>query len=136
MTEEKRRERELSKYLRQVKKYLPCTARMKRRLIAEIREGATAFMRENLFVDHKTLAELFGAPEDVAASYVESTGTAEILRSLRVRRRIVAIVSIVAAVILISWASVVTWAAIKEREVLNSHIEVYITNDQDEQSVP
>jgi hypothetical protein len=77
-----------------------------------VRSGATRYLEEHPDATAEQVMAYFGAPEAIAASYVESAGTAEILRAVRIRRKITAMVAVVLLVILLSWAAVVTWAVI------------------------
>ena len=100
------------KYLRKVRSYLPCSRKVKNQLMAQIADSVGSYLTEEPEATYEQIVARFGNPETIAAAYVESTGTAEILRALQIRRRIVAIVAAVMAVILLSWAIVVTWTAI------------------------
>ena len=82
--------------------------------MAQITESVDGYLAETPNAAYEQLVTRFGEPEAIAAACVESTGTADILRALQIRRRIVAIVAGAMAVILLSWAVVVTWAAVRE----------------------
>ena len=98
--------------MRKVRSYLPCSRKVKNQIMAQIADSVGGYLAEEPEAAYEQIVARFGAPETIAAAYVESTGTAEILRALQIRRRIVAIVAAVMAVILLSWAIVVTWTAI------------------------
>ena len=78
----------------------------------QIEDRVRDFLEQNPDADLAQLQTAFGDPQIIAAAYVENTGTAEILRSLRIRRRIVTIVVAAVTAILLSWAVMVTWATI------------------------
>jgi hypothetical protein len=82
---------------------------MKKRTMEQIRKEVTLFLTDHPEADYNAVISHFGEPETIAAAYVESMGTAEILRKLRIRRRIVSAVAIVLAFVVITWAMVVTW---------------------------
>ena len=105
-------DRQLRRYLRQIRSMLPCGGKRRRELMDNVRSGATRYLEEHPDATAEQVMAYFGAPEAIAASYVESAGTAEILRSVRIRRKITAMVAVVLLVILLSWAVVVTWAVI------------------------
>ena len=102
--------RSIKKYLRRVRSTLPCSWKMKKRTMEQIRKEVTLFLTDHPEADYNAVISHFGEPETIAAAYVESMGTAEILRKLRIRRRIVSAVAIVLAFVVITWATVVTWA--------------------------
>ena len=101
--------RSIKKYLRRVRSMLPCSRKMKKRSMEQIRKEVTLFLTDHPEADYNAVISHFGEPETIAAAYVESMGTAEILRKLRIRRRIVSAVAIVLAFVVITWAMVVTW---------------------------
>lgn len=105
-------DRQLRRYLRQIRSMLPCGGKRRRELMDNVRSGATRYLEEHPDATAEQVMAYFGAPEAIAASYVESAGTAEILRSVRSRRKITAMAAVVLLVILLSWAAVVTWAVI------------------------
>ncbi len=98
------------KYLRRVRSVLPGSARMTKQIMVKIQSEISSYFEEYPQADYKDLVSRFGDPESIAASYVESMGTAEILKKLRIRKRILISVAIVLAFITISWAATVTWA--------------------------
>ncbi len=99
-------------YLRKVRSYLPCSRKVKNQIMAQIADSVGSYLTEEPEAAYEQIVARFGSPETIAAAFVESTGTAEILRALQIRRRIVAIVAGIMAVVLLSWAVVVTWTAI------------------------
>ena len=105
-------DRQLRRYLRQIRSMLPCGGKRRRELMDNVRSGATRYLEEHPDATAEQVMAYFGAPEAIAASYVESAGTAEILRAVRIRRKITAMVAVVLLVILLSWAAVVTWAVL------------------------
>ena len=99
-------------YLKKVRSYLPCSRKVKNHIMEQITENVDGYLVETPEADYEQIVARFGAPETIAAAYVESTGTAEILRALQIRRRIVAIIAGIMAAVLLSWAVAVTWAVI------------------------
>lgn len=80
----------------------------KKEIMNQIQANLKDYQLEHPEVDFEQIAMRFGSPEMVAAAYVESAGTSEILKALRIRKRIVAIVASVMAVALFKWATAVT----------------------------
>lgn len=109
------------RYRRKVLSLLPCTKRQKLKIISHFDASLSDYIESNPDADYVDLEEHFGSPESIAASYVENAGTAEILRSLYIRKKIVFIVSLVLAVLLISWAIVVTWSMVKFNNTVNGY---------------
>ena len=118
--------RSIKKYLRRVRSMLPCSRKMKKRTMEQIRKEVTLFLTDHPEADYNAVISHFGEPETIAAAYVESMGTAEILRKLRIRRRIVSAVAIVLAFVVITWATFVTWAIHKNESIDSGYLTVTI----------
>lgn len=119
----------LRRYYREVRGWLPGTRKMKREILNQVRASVEGYLAENPEADMAGVEARFGVPQVIAAACVDERDTEELLRDLRVRRRIVSIVAGVMAAVLILWAGVVAWAAIKAQSSLNGHIEVTTTFD-------
>lgn len=118
--------RKLRRYYRAVRSWLPCTRKLKKQIIGQLRSRVQNYLAQNPDVDITELQAEFGTPRTIAATYVENSDTEEILRGLRVRRRIAATVTAAAMIVLISWAAVVTWEVVKLQELPNSYIVVEV----------
>ena len=119
-------DRELRRYYRAIRSWLPCTRKLKKQIIGQLQSRVQDYLTQNPDTDITELQAEFGAPQTIAAAYVENSGTEEILRGLRVRRRVVAIVMTAVMVVLVSWAAVVTWEVVKLQELPNSYIVVEV----------
>ena len=113
----------LKRYYKAIYSWLPCSRKLKKQIIGQIQNCVEDYLAQNPDTDITQLKNHFGDPQAIAATYVENTGTAEILKDLRIRKRIVRIVTSITAAILIMWASVVTWAIVEETYTLNGAVE-------------
>ena len=109
-----RHNKAIRRYCRQVRAWLPCGQKQKRYITQKILVDTTARFEDDGAVTYTALVEHFGTPQAIAAAYIDSQDTAALLRSLRIRRRIMAMVAGTLACILISWAATVTWAIARE----------------------
>lgn len=91
------------RYLRQVRRLLPCARDTRNRITAELRASLAAFSEENPAVTAEELQARFGMPETVAASCLEATETAVVLRKLQTKRRIVKAVAATLLLMLLFW---------------------------------
>lgn len=113
-------------YCRKVRSWLPC-GKMRRDIMTKINISADEYIQQNPDADYDTIQTQLGLPKDIAASYVESMGTAEVLKSLRIRRRILTIIIVTALALLISWAATVTYAILDIKNATDApYIEVTI----------
>ena len=118
-------DRELRRYYRAIRSWLPCTRKMKKQIIGQIQSRVQDYLTQNPDTGITGLQAEFGTLQAIAAAYVENSDTEEILRGLRVRRRITAIVMTAVMIVLLSWAALVTWAIVTEQDHLhNSYIVV------------
>ena len=100
-------------YKKRVYSLLPCGHRQKDQIMAQFTSSLSAFQSEHPEADYSQLIDRFGTPEEIAAACVENTGTAELLRMVRFRRRIIAIVATVMVAVFFLWAIAVSVATIK-----------------------
>ena len=96
----------LFRYYRQIHSWLPCTWRQKNRFIRELSGNIQAFLEQTPNADMETIQERFGTPQQIASAYVDETDTPQLLKSLRIRRRIVGVVLTVAIAVLILYTIV------------------------------
>lgn len=116
--------RNAKRYLRAVKRWMPCSGKLKRGIMAQIDNCVQEYMEKNPNASFDDICAQLGSPQEIAAAYIENADTAEILKNLRVRRRIVTIVISAILVILISWASVVIYEIVDFEKMVNGGIVV------------
>lgn len=100
----------LSGYYREIRSWLPCSRKQKDQILERFRDSVQSYWEENPTADFAQIRAHFGTPEQIAGAYVEELGTAELLRSLRVRRRILITVTSIAMAVLLIWMAAVGWA--------------------------
>lgn len=115
------------RYLLQVRRALPCKQRMKRRLMPQIRQELGSYLESRPDASYRDLTERFGRPEQIAASYVESADTGELLAGMRYGNRVVKIVAIALLIALIIWAIGITIAVIDGMKSSHGYYVEYIT---------
>ena len=112
-------DRELLRYYRAIRSWLPCTRKLKKQIMVQVQSRVQDYLTQNPDTDITGLQAEFGTPQTIAAAYVENSDIEEILRGLRVRRRIVAIVMTAVMIVLLSWAAVVTWEIVYAYNTFN-----------------
>lgn len=109
-------------YLRQVRGLLPCSRAVKDEITAPLVRSLNAFLEEQPQADAEALRARFGVPEAIAATCLESTDTAVVLKKLRTKRRFLAIVAAAAAAVLIFWAGFLGFCYLQlKNEVLDGY---------------
>lgn len=117
----------LNRYYRQIKSWLPCSRKLKNALITRLKESVRAYLDANPEADFVQVQAHFGAPETIATAYVEEMGTDKLLRDLRIRRKVVAMVAGTMAVVLALWLGVVGWAIVREINSENRTVVITVT---------
>ncbi len=119
------RNKAMKQYCRQVAGWLPCYGKQKQGILKNLEHRVAEYLAENPAADIATLVGHFGTPQTVAAAYVDSASTPELLRALHIRKRIImtvaAIVTAAALISLSMWAGVLTWEIIKANTIFNGY---------------
>lgn len=119
------------KYLRKVRRLLPCSKSMKNEITAPLALSLSSYFEEEPNANLTDITARFGTPEAVAASCLENTDMPVILRQLRIRKRVFQIVAATALTILLTWCAFLLNAFINLQKSADSYIivsEVEIVN--------
>lgn len=108
--------RTLRAYCRRACSALPGCWKEKKYFARHLRGSAEAFLAEHPDAGMGELEAALGEPEDLAAAFVESAGTAELLTLIARRRRSVRLVSALCAVVLLG-AMAFTWRSLRKVEI-------------------
>lgn len=100
----------LRRYQRQVRSYLPCSGKQKRRILTDIQERIGTFVDEHPDCTFAEIEAHFGTPQTIAAACLENMELTELLRTIRLRRRMVTIVVSAVMIAIALWAGCVTAA--------------------------
>lgn len=118
--------RHARKYCRLVRSFLPCSAKQRSLILGEIKSNLSAYLEENPSASFEEIESRFGTPRQIAVAHVEEMGTEELLKQLRVRKRIFSIICAGVAVALLIWSSAVTVIIIDSHRTDNGYYEVII----------
>lgn len=110
----KNRDSVLRRYLRAVRSYLPCSRKVKKRILEEIYRNVNAYLDENPEADYAQIEVRFGSPKRIAAAYVDDMDTQELLRTLLIRKKIKTAIIGCLFVIVLLWAIGVSYIMIHE----------------------
>ena len=98
---------ELRRYYRRIRGYLPCSGKMKNRILTTIRTNVDCFLEENPNAEFGHIQAWFGSPEAVAAGYLSEMNERELLESLNIRQRIHRITVCTFLLLVLLWAAAV-----------------------------
>lgn len=116
----------LKRYYRNIRKDLPCSYKMKKRIMQQIRESVDQFLEQNPDADFDAVQLHFGEPQTIALSYIEDQDAPELLRRMRIRKKVLAIVAGTMALVLAVWMVAMVWAVINEQQTTGGHVIVDI----------
>ena len=115
------------RYLRRVRRLLPCSRTVKDRITAPLRQSLLEYLAEKPDASPEALWTRFGPPEAVAAMCLENTDKAALMKQLLIKRRILRIVSVAVLVSVLLWAGFVTYSYWELRsEVIDGYDVKYI----------
>lgn len=121
-----RNSRAVRRYLREIRGWLPCSGKMRRVILERIENTVLEYLIENPETFYEELTEQFGVPQQIAASYVEEMGTNELLRDLRIRRRIIGTIAAAAIAVVVLWAGLVAASYVDHVKDVNGYATVEI----------
>lgn len=108
----KTREKELNKYLQNIRRELYCPGTAKRRILATVKENVATYLEENPAATFEEIQKHFGTPRQIAASYVEEMETPELMAKLRIRKRIITVICVAVGLAVLIWAVAVVIALV------------------------
>ena len=83
----------LKHYYREIKSYLPCSRKEKKRILKEIRGNVDSFLEDHPEADFEAIQTHFGTPHLISVSCVENMDTVKLLKALKIRKRIITAVA-------------------------------------------
>lgn len=96
----------LKRYYRSIRKDIPCSYKTKKRIMQQIQESVGLFLEQNPDADFTAIQLHFGEPQTIAMSYIEDQDAPELLRKMRIKRKVIAIVVGTMALIVAIWLAV------------------------------
>ena len=97
----------LKRYVRKIRKMIPCSGNMKRSIMSQISESIEDYLRQNPDADMEAIQTHFGTPLEIAASCVEGRETVALVRKFRARKKALSITAAAMAVMFLICAGVV-----------------------------
>lgn len=114
----------LKRYYRGIRNELPCSRKMRNQILQQIRENVTLFLEQNPSADFDAVQNHFGTAQEIASSYIEDQNAHALLRRMRIKKKVVAIIAGAMALALAIWMLAVAWAIIDQQHTDDGHITV------------
>ena len=125
----KERDKQLKKYYRAIRSWLPCSGGIKKKIIHNIEATIQVYLEENSGADFAEIEQHYGTPQQIAATYIDEMGTVELMKQLKTRRRIVYTVFTATAIVVLLWTTALTVALIDSHKSTSRHYHVTITEE-------
>lgn len=123
------RDSALRRYYQTIRSYLPCSGKLKKQILMEIRTNISHYLEKFPEAEFSQIEARFGSPQSIAAAYVDDMDTQELLHALRIRRKITTMLIAALLAIVTMWGTVVTAAYIDAHQGTNGYIEKIVTED-------
>ena len=111
----------LEQYIREVNQLLPCSAKEKKRCIAELKADASAYLEQNPDASWDELYEAVGSPHSIAQAFMAHLGPEQLSHRMSIKRKIVIGVISIAAILAIIVGSLVAVTAYKRHDFYNGY---------------
>lgn len=79
----------INKYCRQIKQCLPCPRKQTQRILTEISSSVQDYLDSNPNAAYSDIEMAFGTPLQIATAQVDAMDTAELVKYLRIKKKIV-----------------------------------------------
>ena len=116
--------RDIKRYLREVRSWLPCSNKLKKGILDKILGNVSAFCEEHPEAGYDEIVARFGTPYQIASAYVDEMDTGELLKNLRIKRKVVRVVATVSAAIIATWLLVVGMVYFEGVNEVNGQVSV------------
>lgn len=116
--------KELTQYYRKISRCLPLKKAQRQQIMEKIRFSVEDYLAAQPEADMAAVTAHFGAPQEIAAAYIENMTPEEILKKMRFRKTVLTILCAAAATVLLLWGSIIVYAIVKDITTDNNLIVV------------
>ena len=116
--------KELTRYYRCISRCLPLKQAQRQQIMEKIRFSVEDYLAAHPEADMAAVTAHFGAPQEIAAAYIENMTPEEILKKMRFRKTVLTILCAAAATVLLLWGSIIVYAIVKDITTDNNLIVV------------
>lgn len=103
---------DLKQYYKQIWKLLPCSRAYKKRLIHELKDSVSSYLKVYPDADMRAIEKHFGTSEQIAIACSTEIDASEIVKKHSMRKQIITVVVATAAVALALWLVALVIASI------------------------
>ena len=99
----------LKRYIRSIRKTLPCSGKMRRTIVSQIRKSIEDYLLQNPAADLEAVQAHFGTPQQIAVNCVDGQDAFVQLKKLRTKKRVLSVTAGVMAALFLVWAGFAAW---------------------------
>ena len=118
----------IARYVRLVRKHLPCPRGLKKKLIQDVKMNVRQYLQDFPDCGFAEIERHFGKPQTIAASYFGDMDMQELVRAVYRRNRRMNIVFTIALLVLVLWSVVCIRAFSHHVSHVNGYVGSYITD--------
>lgn len=112
----------LKRYYQNIRRWLPCSGKIKKSIIQRIDSTIQDRLALNPTCNLSDIEQWFGTPQQIAATYIDEMDMQDLLRSLRIRKRVLKIILIAVTVMVSVYIAAITAAFINELDNASGQI--------------
>ena len=114
----------LTNYYRNIRCCLPCSGKLKKQILDDIKAQVNTYIEENPSVDYNTIEQHFGTPQQIATAYIDEMTTQEIQKRFTIKKTTVVVVCTAIALIVAMWATALISAWIDAQNSFDGFYDV------------
>lgn len=123
----------LRRYYRRICSWLPCSRKIKKSIIQRIDNTIQDRLALNPSCKLSEIEHWFGTPQQIAATYIDEMDMQDLLRSLKIRKKVLRIILIAVTIMVSVYIAAITAAFINELDNASAQIiegELIIQDNQ------
>ena len=126
--------KDLLRYYRDIKRWLPCSHGLKKRILNDIQQTVSGYLTEHPEADMQAIVQRFGTPQQIASTYINEMDTQDLLQHLKQNRKIRNIVIIGLSVLVAAWITALSVIVASGLNSISGYIDPgYITVIEEEE---
>lgn len=119
----------LKRYIRSIRKILPCSGKMKKNIISQISETIEDYLLQDPTADLETIQAHFGTPQEIAVHCVDGQDTFAQWKKIRNKKRILSVTAGLMAALFLLGAGFLAWQIRINQAQSVGYITVVVTQD-------
>ena len=112
----------LRRYYRRIRSWLPCSRKIKKSIIQRIDNTIQDRLALNPSCKLSEIEQWFGTSQQIAATYIDEMDMQDLLRSLKIRKKVLRIILIAVAIMISIYIAAITAAFINELDNASGQI--------------